>query len=678
MNRLALETSPYLLQHANNPVNWYPWGDEAIQKAKEEDKPILISIGYSACHWCHVMEKESFENEAVAELMNNYFVNIKIDREERPDLDHIYMDAVQSMSGGGGWPLNVFLTPDCKPFYGGTYFPPVRAHNRASWKDVLTGIHHSFQAKRLEIEQQADQLVQHLQKTNMFGLETVNSNSVENELFNKPQLLQQYNNIMQQADKQWGGFGGAPKFPQTFTIQWLLNYHYFTGEIDALKQACLSLDKMILGGLYDPIGGGFARYSTDREWLVPHFEKMLYDNALLVIAISEAYQITKNPIYENPIRKTLQFVIEELMDENGAFYSALDADSEGEEGKYYVWTFEEVTKLLQDDAQWFCELYDITQSGNWEGVNILRLKEFPTENQIYNKQKIDVCLQKLKEARSLRVKPQLDDKIILGWNALMNQAFTKAAAVLNDDYYLNVAKKNMAFLNKSMIVAENGASKHTYKAGFAKFDAFLDDYANLIKAKLDLQEITGDAQYLIDAKKIADFVIQNFSDEEQIYFYYTHQLQTDVILRKKEIYDGAVPSGNAVMAKNLLYLSKFFDDIFFAERVKKMLKGLLKVAINYPTSFGYWSSVLFNLIHGTWEIVVEGTKKHQVSKQLLMEFIPNKVLQQSLPFENQFPMLIGKNDDSETLIHHCKNNICGKPVALVESLLEGIKKEMLR
>jgi hypothetical protein len=675
MNRLALETSPYLLQHANNPVNWYPWGDEALQKALLEDKPILISIGYSACHWCHVMERESFENESVAELMNNYFVNIKIDREERPDLDHIYMDAVQSMSGGGGWPLNVFLTPDCKPFYGGTYFPPVRAYNRASWKEVLTGIHHSFKTKRLEIEQQANQLVQHLQKTNFFGLDTGSSNSREIDQLSKSQLQQAYNNIMQQADKQWGGFGGAPKFPQTFTIQWLISYNYFTGDVDALKQGCLSIDKMIMGGLYDHIAGGFERYSTDREWLVPHFEKMLYDNALLVIAIAEAFQVTKNPIYEQTIRKTLQFVVEELTDENGAFYSALDADSEGVEGKYYVWTYEEVTSILEDDAVWFCSLYDITPSGNWEDVNILRLNAFPLENSLYNKQKIDVCLQKLKEARSLRIKPQLDDKIILGWNALMSQAFIKAAMVLNDEVYLQVAIKNIAFLQKNMVINENGSARHTYKAGIAKFDAFLDDYANLIKALLDLQEITGNPKYLIDAKTTTEYVIENFSDEEQIYFYYTHQEQKDVIVRKKEIYDGAVPSGNAIMAKNIWYLSKIFDSNLYEERVKKMLNGLLKVTVSYPTSFGNWASILFNLVHGSWEIVVDGTNYKPVSRKLLMEFIPNKVFQQALPFENQYPMLIGKNCNFDTTIHYCLNKVCGIPVDQIEKLLINIKKK---
>lgn len=675
MNRLAEETSPYLLQHANNPVDWFPWGEEALQKARSEDKPILISIGYSACHWCHVMEKESFEHEAVAEIMNANFVNIKIDREERPDLDHIYMDALQAMSGGGGWPLNVFLTPDCKPFYGGTYFPPVRVHNRASWKEILHGIHQSFQSNRAEIEQQAQQLTDHLQKANAFGLQQ-NSNIVDNGyLFVEAQLHEQFKNIIQQADTLWGGFGNAPKFPQTFTIQWLLQYYHFTGEKLALQQACTSLDKMIMGGLYDHVAGGFARYSTDRQWLVPHFEKMLYDNALLVITLAEAYQLTKSSIYEETIRKTLDFVASEMMNEDGAFFSALDADSEGVEGKYYVWAFEEVQIILGDDAKWFCALFDVTPAGNWEETNILRLKDWPEpDNKVYTKEKINQCLQKLKQVRANRIKPLLDDKVILGWNALMNQAFSKAASVLNDEAYATIAIKNMECLKRTMLLSEGGA-KHTFKGGVAKFDAFLDDYANLIKALLDLQELTGDSTYLYDAKKHTDFAIDYFSDEENIFFYFTHIRQNDVIVRKKEIYDGAVPSGNAVMAKNLWNLSKYFNEPTWGERVENMVNGVLKVAISYPTSFGFWSSLLFNLVYGTWEIVAEGERHKDLAKLLMQEYIPNKVFQQTLSIENQFPMLIGKKNNGISMLHYCKDNSCGKPVLSVAELLDVINKK---
>src|SRR5258706_6315797 len=352
-NRLIKETSPYLLQHAHNPVDWYPWGEEALQKAKRENKPILISIGYSACHWCHVMEKESFENENTAAIMNKNFVCIKIDREERPDLDHIYMDAVQAMTGSGGWPLNVFLTPDLQPFYGGTYFPPQRAFNRPSWKEILTAVSKAFREKRNEIDSQAKDLTEHLQQSNSFGLQ-----AGDQKIFSREKVDECFQNLVNNADKEWGGFGKAPKFPQTFSIQFLLRYHYVTKNEEALKQAMLSLDKMIGGGIYDQIGGGFARYSTDNEWLAPHFEKMLYDNALLISVLSEAFQLTKKENYREVIEETIGLVERELMHSNGGFYAALDADSEGEEGKFYVWSFDEARNLLGDKADIFCEYFD--------------------------------------------------------------------------------------------------------------------------------------------------------------------------------------------------------------------------------------------------------------------------------------------------------------------------------
>ena len=359
-NRLINETSPYLLQHAHNPVDWYPWGPEALEKAKAENKPILVSIGYAACHWCHVMERESFENEATAEIMNTHFVNIKIDREERPDLDHIYMDAVQAMTGSGGWPLNVFLTPDTKPFYGGTYFPPEKAFNRASWTETLYGVIQAFRERRHEIDAQADNLTEHLLKANSFGIQPPE----EAETLFQPEKLQDcFAQYMKTADRQWGGFGKAPKFPQTFSIQFLLRHHHFTGEPVALEQALLSLDKMIDGGIYDQAGGGFARYSTDAEWLAPHFEKMLYDNALLISVLSEAYQLTGKTRYREVIEETLTFIEREMSHPEGGFYSALDADSEGVEGKFYTWSIEEIQALLGEDAEAFCAYYDITKAG---------------------------------------------------------------------------------------------------------------------------------------------------------------------------------------------------------------------------------------------------------------------------------------------------------------------------
>ncbi|HVG42218.1 MAG TPA: thioredoxin domain-containing protein, partial [Chitinophagaceae bacterium] len=365
-NRLINETSPYLLQHAHNPVDWFPWGEEAFKKAKEEDKPIIVSIGYAACHWCHVMERESFEDPKVAALMNENFVNIKVDREERPDVDHIYMDAVQAIEGNGGWPLNVFLTPDKKPFYGGTYFPPRQSFNRASWTEVLRAIAHSYKEGKDKIEEDAATLTEHLKKSNAFG-SIGNATAV----FDKKKPETAFTNIMKAADKEWGGFGKAPKFPQTFTIIFLLKYAHLTNNNEALQQAILSLDKMMQGGLYDHAGGGFARYSTDTQWLAPHFEKMLYDNALLVQAYTEAYGITKDEKYKKVVVETLAFVERELMHKDGGFYSALDADSEGVEGKFYVWDMNEVKDTIEKEADLFCQYFNITEEGNWEEKNIL-------------------------------------------------------------------------------------------------------------------------------------------------------------------------------------------------------------------------------------------------------------------------------------------------------------------
>src|SRR5687767_10052024 len=548
-NKLVNESSPYLLQHAHNPVNWYPWNDEALALAKKENKPLLVSIGYSSCHWCHVMERESFEDPATAKIMNENFVNIKIDREERPDLDHIYMDAVQAMTGSGGWPLNVFLTPAQKPFYGGTYFPPRRAFNRPSWQEILLGVNQAFRERRNEIEAQSENLLGHILQSNSFGM----SEPGDRDVFTKEKIDEAFENIMKSADREWGGFGNAPKFPQTFIIQFLLRYHHVKGNDEALKQALLSIDKMIDGGIYDQAGGGFARYSTDTEWLVPHFEKMLYDNALIISVISEAYQLTKKDRYRDVIEETIQFIQREMMHPDGGFYSALDADSEGEEGKFYVWDYREVKEILKEDAEIFCSFFDITLNGNFsEGAHSGESKKI------------------LLQERGKRIRPMLDDKVLLGWNALMNIALVKAFAATGIEEYRQLAKFNMQFLLKSFANGNSSEFFHTWKNGLAKHPAFLDDYAYLIQALILLQEITGDTGYLIKANEITLFVIENFSEEESIspeatssqpgFFFYTHKNQHDVIVRKKEIYDGAQPSGNAVMADNLYRLSLYLDN----------------------------------------------------------------------------------------------------------------------
>ncbi len=669
-NHLVHETSPYLLQHAYNPVDWHPWGTEALQKAKKENKPILVSIGYAACHWCHVMERESFEDESTAAIMNEHFVNIKIDREERPDLDHIYMDAVQAITGSGGWPLNVFLTSEAKPFYGGTYFPPVQAFNKPSWKQVLLSIAEAYKEKKPEIIQQAENLTQHLLESNQFGIRQ------DAGPFNQEVLEEVFSSLMKNADKAEGGFGRAPKFPQTFSIQWLLRYHYYTENEEGLQQALLSLDKMIRGGIYDQVGGGFARYSTDAEWLVPHFEKMLYDNALLVTAISEAYQLAGESTYRDAIRETIDFIKRELMSPEHGFYCALDADSEGEEGKFYVWSKEEVMSILKDEADLLCQLFDITERGNWEGHNILRLPlgldEFAKRNSLDPGQlRNDVikAKQKLLEARSIRPRPLLDDKMLLGWNALMNAACSKAFMATGEEDYRQLAIRNMDFLFRSFSNRSNDKWGHSYKNGEARFPAFLDDFAFMIQALILLQEITGEARYLETAKELTQHVINHFSEEDGPFFYYTPNDQEDVIVRKKEIYDGATPSGNAVMAHNLFYLSAVFDIGGWKTRSMQMVSALSQVIRKYPGSFGVWASLLQSFTQEVPEIVISGKKINEMRNQFLSIFIPHRIFQSTEITNAAFPLLEGKPIADQALIFLCKNYSCQHPVDNLQAFI---------
>lgn len=677
-NQLAKETSVYLLQHAHNPVEWYPWGEEALQKAKNEDKPILVSIGYAACHWCHVMERESFEDERTAEIMNKYFINIKIDREERPDLDHIYMDAVQAMSGSGGWPLNVFLTPDKKPFYGGTYFPPVRAHNRSSWKELLMNIQQLFSEKRNEVEAQAENLTAQIRDANAFGV-TVNKQE-NHTLFNQNNCALIAENLLKNADTVWGGFGQAPKFPQTFSIQYLLRQFHFTDDEKGLKQALLSLDKMIEGGIYDQLGGGFARYSTDEQWLAPHFEKMLYDNALLINVLAEAYQLTNNSLYKETIEHTLAFIEREMLSKEGGFYSALDADSEGVEGKFYVWEKEEIDSLLGADSELFCSFYDVSRHGNWEDTNILRalqpLKAFAADKGLeedYLQTLLATCREKLMAVRDIRIRPQLDDKILLGWNALMISAYCKAYAATGIGSYKIIAVKAIDFIENKFRKSD-GDYFHTYKEGEAKIEAFLDDYAYLIQAYIQLQEITANESYLQSARQLTDYVIENFSAEQKGNFYYTHQHQSDVIVRKKEVYDGATPSGNGIMAGNLIYLSLIFDNKEWYTKAVDAIKSLGPAILKYPTSFGVWASVLQSITNGIKEIVVVGEDLSDDLLAVLKTYLPNKVLQASAVELEHYPLLAGKQIEAGNQFYLCENYACQKPETAVDKFLANFKR----
>jgi len=667
-NRLIHENSPYLLQHAHNPVDWFPWGDEALERARRENKLILVSIGYSACHWCHVMERESFEDPAVADLMNNSFINIKIDREERPDLDHIYMDAVQLMTGSGGWPLNVFLTPEAKPFYGGTYFPPVRAYNRVSWTEVLKQISLAWVNRREEINEQAEQLTRHLSGSARVFKKPAFVNVQE--IFTPAQASKAFSNLMKTADTGWGGFSQAPKFPQTFSIRFLLQYHHFTANEEALSQALLSLDKMLEGGIYDQVGGGLARYSTDKEWLAPHFEKMLYDNALLVMALSDAFSLTRLPRYETAIRKTLGFIIREMQDPEGGFYAAIDADSEGEEGRFYVWSRQEVDEILKADSALFCRFFNITEKGNWEGKNILRRLEpvtaiceaFNLEEGELEKM-MDRGLEKLLKARNERVRPGLDDKQILGWNALMITAFCRASAVLDDDHLRVTAVTNFNnILSRFRLRKNEPEMGHTFKEGKVKYPAFLDDYALLIEACINLQEVTSDFKYLDTAMAFTEHVIDEFYDPESGYFFYTTEDQQDLIVRKMEYHDGAMPSGNSLMAGNLLYLATLFNEVKWQQMGQEMAAGLSSRATTHPGSFGLWAMLIMQQAFGAGQIVVTGNEFEKVRGEILKHFHPgNSLLCASKPHKGS-SLFEGKKTGAGSWIYWCINNSCRNPV----------------
>ena len=675
-NRLSKETSPYLLQHAHNPVDWYAWGDEAIQKARLEDKPMLVSIGYSACHWCHVMERESFEDPDTAALMNREFVNIKIDREERPDLDQIYMDAVQAIAGNGGWPLNVFLTPEGKPFFGGTYFPPVNLHNRASWKSVLQQIAIAFHEKRKEINEQADHLTRHIAGTG-FGI------NIEDgaHSFSPTEIQSAFTQLMETADRENGGFGAAPKFPQTFSIRFLLQYHFYRGDEAALGQACLSLDKMLYGGIYDQLGGGFARYSTDAIWLAPHFEKMLYDNALLISALSEAYAQTRYPRYAKAIRETIEFIKRELLSPEGGFYSALDADSEGEEGKYYVWEKNEISETLGEEAEAFCERYDVTTGGNWEGKNILRILN---PEKFISEMKEEEWKKKLMEVRSKRIRPLLDDKILCGWNAMMISALCKAYASLGDESYKRLAIRGMHFLEEKMRGEGIFHFYHNYKQarvevwesgslGKSSIPAFLDDYAYTIDAMIQLQEVTGDPSYLLQARELTEHVIAHFSEQDSGYFYYTHQEQDDVIVRKREVLDSALPSGNSIMAANLLYLGTVFDLQEWKQLGERNVAGLKEMIMRYPGSFGIWATLLNACTYQQYEIVLAGDPAKEKLQEFLAKVIPNRVFQQTSVSQFDFPLLRNKPILGPAQFFLCRNYACQQPVKEVAELVSLLK-----
>jgi len=675
MNRLQHETSPYLRQHAHNPVDWYAWKPEAFERARTEDKPILVSIGYSTCHWCHVMERESFEDQSVADFMNAHFINIKVDREERPDVDQIYMEACQVFSGSGGWPLNCFLTPDGRPYYAGTYFPPEPAYNRPSWRQVLQQMQQVFRTRRDVVEDQAKRLLEMIQKTDSTFVAQIDTSQDLENTYSPALMTQIFELLTAQFDVQEGGFGRAPKFPGSMSLQFLLEYHYYTGDAAALAHVQLSLDKMAMGGIYDQLGGGFARYATDRAWLVPHFEKMLYDNALLVTLLSAAYRATGKALYRETMEETLAFIEREMTCPDGGFYSALDADSEGVEGKFYVWTKAEVEAVLGADAALFCEFYDVTEAGNWEHSNILwrkvSLEDFAASRNLDATkiaQTFKICRAKLLEARAQRTRPGLDDKILLDWNALQISAYAHAFEATGEAAYRNIAQQQLQFLLKAFKKSEGLDLHHTYKSGAAQYDAFLDDYAFLIAAMLDVYAVTFDLSLLETARQYAAHVKENFWDTDSDLFFFTSEKQQDILFRQKSLYDNAQPSGNATMALNLVRLSILCGDSDMAAQASRMLLRMKDAIGKYPSSFARWASAVGTMAFPQGEIAIVGSEALAAASVFHRAYLPHATIMAAAEGDERYPLLAGKIA-GQLDIFVCKNYACLLPVQTPEAAL---------
>ncbi|HZZ27256.1 MAG TPA: thioredoxin domain-containing protein [Pirellulales bacterium] len=684
MNRLADESSPYLLQHQNNPVDWYPWGPESLQRAKAEQKPIFLSIGYSACHWCHVMEHESFENPDIARLMNENFVCIKVDREERPDLDHIYMNAVQLLTGRGGWPMSVFLTPDLQPFYGGTYWPPTARMGMPGFDQVLLAVANAWQERRQQAIEQAAELTGHISQ--LAALPTA-----AGELSQK--LIDVAGAALERSfDFHHGGFGGAPKFPHPMDLQVLLRLWKRHRRPGLLGMVTTTLDKMAAGGIYDHLGGGFHRYSVDEHWLVPHFEKMLYDNALLTTAYTEGFLATHNAEYARVARETCDYLLRDLTDPAGGFYSTEDADSEGAEGKFYVWTPQEIATVLgTKTAEVFCYVYDVSEAGNFEEQSILNLPK-PLEVCAKIKQRdpaelravLAASRQKLLEVRGRRVRPGRDDKVLVAWNGLMIDALSRAAVALSEPRYIAAAVNAANFILHDMRRSD-GRLLHTWRAGKAKYDAYLDDYAALANALVSLYEATFNERYIDEAVRLAEIVLTHFADGEAGGFFYTADDHEQLIARHKDIQDSSVPSGNALMATVLVRLGKLTGRANYleaAERTLRMAIGLLERA---PTVAGQMLLAIDMLLGPTPEIVLVGNKANSDTSAILLElhrrFIPNKIVALRSPTAESSqphsialdPLFAGKAPlSSEPTLFICENFACQAPVSGHAAAVEKI------
>ena len=677
-NRLINETSPYLLQHAHNPVDWYPWGPEALERARAEDRPILLSVGYSACHWCHVMERESFENEETAALMNESFVCIKVDREERPDIDSIYMTAVQALSGQGGWPMTVFLTPDGKPFYGGTYYPPEDRHGMPGFPRVLQSIARTFKESRGEVTLATGRLLNQMQQL------TATPPSVDP--LTVDVLHQAYRGIASQFDGKYGGVGSQPKFPQPMTYEFLLRYHLRTGDPQALSMVRLTLDLMAEGGIYDQIGGGFHRYSTDAFWLVPHFEKMLYDNALLVRLYLHAYQITGTPLYKRIAEETLDYVTREMTGPLGGFYSAQDADSEGVEGMFFVWTPQELAAVLEGaDCDLLSRYYGVTGEGNFEGKTILSVETDEASLAAeagMSEEKLREALKRsrtrLFDERERRVHPGRDDKIITSWNGLMLAAFAEAGAVLGRTDFLDAARKNAGFVLDRMRL--DGRLLRSFKDGQAKLNGYLEDYAFLADALLVLHEATLEARWLKEAIDLADGMVDLFWDEVAGQLYDTGRDHEELVIRPRDISDNAIPSGSSMAASVLLRLAVITGSSDHARRATASLRSMREFMGRAPMGSGHWLGALDFYLSTPKEIAIVGGVGEADTSALLSEvhrrFLPNSVVVGSagddgLP--NGLPLLEGRDRlNGAATAYVCENYACqlptGDPGILAEQL----------
>jgi uncharacterized protein YyaL (SSP411 family) len=669
INRLSKETSPYLLQHAHNPVDWYPWGEEAFEHARRDNKPILLSIGYSACHWCHVMEHESFENEKIAGLMNENFINIKVDREERPDLDQIYMNAVQMMTGHGGWPMTMFLTPEGVPFYGGTYFPPEDRFNIPGFPRVLLGVADAYRSRPDEVEETATSMLKELQR---MGQTSESNESLTLEILDTAERK-----IAGSYDARHGGFGNAPKFPAAMNLEFLLRQYYRTGNSELLKMIENTCRKMAEGGLYDQLGGGFHRYSTDARWLVPHFEKMLYDNALLSRLYLHVYQQTKDDFYRRIAEETLDYVIREMTDERGGFYSTQDADSEGHEGKFFVWTIDEVKEILgEEDGVLFSAYYDVTEEGNFEGKNILNvsrsMEEVAKAAGVTTKRLREVLESGRRElfaVRERRIKPARDEKILTAWNGLMLASFAEAAAILERVDYKDVAEKNAQFVLENL--QRGGLLLRTHKGNQSKLNGYLDDYAFLVDGLIALYQATGKLRWLEEARALTDRMLEEFWDDEEGGFFYTGKSHEELIVRSKDYLDNATPSGNSVAAEVLLHLAILIANEDYSRKAVTVFRLLSDPLKRYASAFGRLLGALDFYLSSPKEIAIVGETGAQGTRELLREvwtrYLPNKIVAQSSGEDTSaaeaVPLLLDRPMiDGRATAYVCEHYTCQQPV----------------